>query len=166
MTPGRLHYAWWSHRFARGTAPPWLRRFGVDGARDLAGPRTEKSARPHVPGGRRLRCTPSFGPKLPGYAPSDEFVPPLCRHPGCRPIRLPRHRGGGDGRRSGLATAARPGVRPRRCAAAAALERSRPLGLRRVADIPPINTASSVPSRARLSWRCHSQPRAACQCPC
>jgi PA14 domain-containing protein len=78
MTPGRLHYAWWSHRFGRGTALfPGFVGLGLTGlAIWLGGAMKNQRARMCLAAGL-CGVLLSFGPKLPGYAMLYEFVPPL-----------------------------------------------------------------------------------------
>jgi hypothetical protein len=78
MTPGRVHYAWWSHRFAGGTALfPGFVGLGLTGiAIWLGGALRNPRARMCLAAGL-CGVLLSFGPKLPGYAMLYEFVPPL-----------------------------------------------------------------------------------------
>jgi hypothetical protein len=78
MTPGRVHYAWWSHRFAGGTALfPGFVGLGLAGiAIWLGGALRNPRARMCLAAGL-CGVLLSFGPKLPGYAMLYEFLPPL-----------------------------------------------------------------------------------------
>ena len=78
MTPGRLHYAWWSHRFAGGTALfPGFVGLGLTGiAIWPGGALRNQRARMCLAAGL-CGVLLSFGPKLPGYATLYELVLPL-----------------------------------------------------------------------------------------
>lgn len=78
MTPGRFHYAWWSRRFARGTALfPGFVGLALTGVAIWLGVAfRDRRARMCLAVGV-CGVLLSFGPKLPGYAMLYEFLPPL-----------------------------------------------------------------------------------------
>jgi hypothetical protein len=78
MTPGRLHHAWWSHHFSRGTALfPGFVGLGLAGAGIWLGVALrDRCARMCLAAGL-CGVLLSFGPNLPGYALLYELAPPL-----------------------------------------------------------------------------------------
>ena len=146
MTPGRLHYAWWSHRFARGTAlfPGFvglvLTGLAIWRGRALRNQRARMCLAAGICG-----VLLSFGPKLPGYALLYEFVPPLHAiraaarfgYLGIVAVAMVAGFGLADLRRRLPGRVARP-LSVLVLVLAALEPFAAPLGLKRAADIPPI----------------------------
>jgi hypothetical protein len=146
MTPGRLHYAWWSHRFARGTAlfPGFvglgLTALAIWRGRALRNRRARMCLAVGVCG-----VLLSFGPKLPGYALLYEVLPPLHAiraaarfgYLGIVGVAMVAGFGLADLRRRLPDQTARP-LSVLVLVLAALEPFAAPLGLRRAADIPPI----------------------------